>query len=108
MTNFSPENILLTMITSLFMLGTVTLAIGIIILITRALGRDVRAIATQTQKMVKKGITQELSGLVGNASALLTATNQMIRTTSGVGIFLTILGLLQIFASIAIHLYTQG
>jgi len=108
MPNFSPENILLTMTISLFMLGTVTLAIGIIILLTRALGRDVRAIATQTQKMAKKGITEELSGLVGNASALLNATNQMIRTTSGVGVFLTILGLLQLSASIALLLSTQG
>jgi len=108
MLNNSPENILITMTISLFILGTVTLAIGIIILLTRALGRDVRAIATQTQKMFKKGFTQELSGLVGNASALLSATNQMIRTTSGVGIFLTILGLLQISASIALLLYTQG
>lgn len=108
MPNFSPENILLTMTISLFLLGTVTLAIGIVILLTRTLGRDVRAIATQTQKMTEKGFTQELSGLVGNASALLSATNQMIRTTSGVGVFLAILGLLQISASIALLLFAQG
>ena len=108
MPNFSIDNILFTMIISLFLLGTVTLAIGIIILLTRAMGRDVRTIAKQTKKMVEKGITQELSGLVGNASALLSATNQMTRTTSGVGVFLTILGLLLISASIALLLLTQG
>ena len=65
MPNFSIDNILFTMIISLFLLGTVTLAIGIIILLTRALGRDDRTIAKQTKKMVEKGITQELSGLGG-------------------------------------------
>ncbi len=108
MPNYSIENILLTMVVSLFLLGTVTLAIGIIILLSRALGRDVRTIAKQTKKMVEKGITQELSGLVGNASALLSATNQIIRTTSGVGVFLTILGLLLIITSIALLLLIQG
>ncbi|MBG7610450.1 MAG: hypothetical protein IZT55_06250 [Anaerolineae bacterium] len=108
MPNISIDNILFSMIISLFLLGTVTLAIGIIILISRAMGRDVRTIAKQTKKMVEKGITQELSGLVGNASALLSATNQMIRTTSGVGVFLTILGLLLLSASVALLLFVQG
>ena len=108
MPNLSIDNILLTMIISLFLLGTVTMAIGIIILLSRALGRDVRTIAKQTKRMVEKGIAQELSGLVGNASALLNATNQMIRTTSGIGVFLTILGVLLIAASIALLELTQG
>ena len=37
-------------------------------------------------------LAEEVAGLVGNASALLNATNELIRTSAGIGVFLTLLG----------------
>jgi hypothetical protein len=55
--------------------------------------RDVREITGQTSRLAQKGLAEELSGLVGNASTLLAAVNDMVRTAAGIGIFLSLLGL---------------
>jgi hypothetical protein len=99
------DELILNIITSLFLLGTVTLVIGIIVLLTRTMGKDVRAITRQTSLLAQKGLIDDLSGLVGNASALLTATSQMMRTTAGIGIMLIILGMIQIGTAIGLIIY---
>ena len=53
------------------------------------MSRDVSALSAHTAKLAHKGIAEDMAGLVGNASALMTALSQMVRTAAGVGIFLT-------------------
>jgi len=101
------DKLIFDVITSLFLLGTVTLVTGIVVLLTRTMGKDLRAITNQTSQLAQKGLIDDLSGLVGNASALLTATSQMVRTTAGIGILLIILGLLQIGTSIGLIIYIK-
>ena len=69
----------------------ITRVTGLVVLLPRTMGRDLRAITKQTSQLAQKGLIDDLSGLVGNASALLTATSQMVRTTAGIGILLIIL-----------------
>ena len=88
------HDILLSMAVTLFFLGVIITVTGVVILVTRAIGRDIRTLATQTTHLVQKGLAEDVAGLVGNASALLEAVNQLIRTTAGVGVFLTIFGML--------------
>lgn len=88
----SSHDLLLTMSIALFVLGMIAMFIGILILATRATSRDMRTLATQTTNLVQKGLAEEVSGLVGNASALLDTVNQLTRTAAGVGVFLTLLG----------------
>jgi hypothetical protein len=76
----------------LFTIGAITFFTGVIVLIRRSAGKEVRTLAAQTVELAQKGLAQEVAGLVGNASALLNATNDLMRTTAGVGIFLTLLG----------------
>lgn len=78
----------------LFIFGALSLMIGIFFLVVRSTGKEVRALASQTAQLVKKGLAEEVSGLVGNASALLSATNELVRTSAGIGVFLSILGFL--------------
>jgi len=87
-------NILSVMVVILFFLGMVSTITGIVILTIRAAGRDLNTLATQTTRLVQKGLAEEVAGLVGNATSLLDAMNQLIRTTAGVGVFLTIFGVL--------------
>lgn len=98
-------DMLLAMIAALFILGTLSLAIGLIVLVSRTMGRDVRTITSQTSKLVRKGLTNEVAGLVGNASVLMTATSNMVKTTAGVGVILIIFGFLQIVAALAILIF---
>jgi len=85
--------LILIMAVILFGLGILTSITGVIILATRAAGRDIRTLANQTTQLAQKGLAEDVAGLVGNASALLEAMNKLVRTTAGVGVFLTLFGL---------------
>lgn len=96
MTTFNLDvfDITLLMVVGLFVLGVITLLIGILLLITRSAGKEVRSLAAQTAQLAKKGIAEDVAGLVGNASTLLSATNDLVRTSAGIGVFLAVLGFL--------------
>jgi hypothetical protein len=94
MFNASIPDFLLTLATGIFLVGLVALCIGIFILVSRTLGKDITAIAQQTTNMAKKGITDEIAGLVGNASTLLGELNGLIKTSAGIGVFLVFIGIL--------------
>ena len=95
----APE-IQLSMGIGLFVIGVFTFWIGVIILVSRTTGRDVRTIASQTTRLAQKGLAEEIAGLVGNASTLFNALNDLVRTPAGIGIFLTAIGLLLMGTSI--------
>lgn len=63
------------------------------------MGDEVKVIAQQTTKLAHKGIAEDVAGLVGNASSLIESLNQLIRTTSGVGVFLVLIGFIFITAA---------
>ena len=67
---------------------------GIILLVFRSSNKELRALTVQTTQMVKKGLAEDIAGLVGNASALLNAMNELSRTERGPGIILIVTGLL--------------
>jgi len=83
---------LIIMAATMMVMGVISLAAGIIVLVFRVSGNDVKTLANQTVRLAQKGIAEEVSGLVGNASALLDALNQLVRTTTGVGVFLILVG----------------
>ena len=94
MFNMSIPDFLLTMATGIFLIGVIALCIGIFILVSRSLGKDITTLAEQTAKMAQKGITEDIAGMVGNASALLSALNGLIKTSVGIGVFLIFVGLI--------------
>jgi len=92
--NINIFDLKLLIVIGLFLLGAITLLIGILLLVTRSAGKEVRALTTQTAHLAKKGIAEDVAGLVGNASNLLSATNDLVRTSAVIGVFLAILGFL--------------
>jgi hypothetical protein len=95
----SLHNVQIVLAATGFVLGFICVLIGIIILITRGYSREVRALATHAAKLGQKGIGYEVSGLVTSASDLVNAINGLVRTASGVGIFLVFLGMAMLAAS---------
>lgn len=87
------NDVLLTMTVCLFFIGIVSLGAGVFILISRVLNEDLRTIANETTQLAKKGISEEITGLVGNASVLIDSMNQLIKTSTGIGLALVIIGL---------------
>ncbi|MFP3854543.1 MAG: hypothetical protein ACLFWD_09650 [Anaerolineales bacterium] len=85
--------------TSVFLLGLICIVLGIFVLMTRGYSREVRSLASHTALIGRKGIAQDVAGLVQSASELVGAINQLVKTASGVGVFLIVLGLLMISGS---------
>lgn len=82
-----------------FVLGLVCILLGIIMLLTRGYSREVRALAAHTARLAQKGISHEISGLVTSASQLVEAINELVRTSSGIAVFLILLGMSLLAAS---------
>ena len=100
--SLNSTDVLLLMVASVFVIGVITFCAGVFVLLSRTMGRDIRTLANQTNRLAQKGLLDGVAGLVGNASALLDATNQLIRTAAGIGVFLSIVGLIMICSSIVI------
>jgi len=88
----------------IFVLGVLVFLLGIIILTTKALGREMQSMAIATSKLAQKGIAEDIAGLVGNASALMNAIQQMVKTATGIAVFLIILGSIFITGSLWVFL----
>jgi hypothetical protein len=84
---------------AVFLLGCICFLLGAFVLVSRGYSREIRALATHTARLGQKGLADEISGLVNSASALVVSLNQLVKTASGVGIFLITLGMIMIGAS---------
>ncbi|PKN83243.1 MAG: hypothetical protein CVU46_17465 [Chloroflexi bacterium HGW-Chloroflexi-8] len=73
-------------------IGAITFFIGMYVLVSRVLGVGINKIAEETKKIVQKGIAEEMAGLVGNASVLIESLNQLVQTSTGIGVFLVVVG----------------
>jgi len=86
----------------LFSVGLFALLAGMLVLLVRTRNKDLHTLAVQTTNLAKKGILDGVAGLVGNASSLMDATNQLVRTATGIGVFLIITGFILIGSSLLI------
>ncbi|HVP20522.1 MAG TPA: hypothetical protein VMS73_01530 [Anaerolineaceae bacterium] len=93
------SEILKIIVVALFAMGAISLALGIYILFKKVMGDEIKMIAAQTAKLAQKGLAEEVAGLVGNASSLLDALNQLVKTATGVGVFLTLIGFILMVVS---------
>jgi hypothetical protein len=80
----------------LFFLGCLSILLGVFILMARGYSKEIRTIASHTARLGHKGLANEVTGLVNSASGLIQAINQLVRTASGVGVFLILLGIVMI------------
>jgi hypothetical protein len=90
----SVNDFILTMAVSALGMGFITFLIGVIVVVAKVMGKETQTIAAETTKLAQKGITDDVSGLVGNASVLLDSLKDFVRTAAGMGIFLVMTGIL--------------
>lgn len=105
MTIYDIARVLSAMGSGLFLIGLITFATGVAVLVIRSIGQDTRTISKAIAQITEKGIADDISGLVGNASSLMTATTNLIQTTKGIGVFLVISGSVFMLLGIILTLY---
>jgi uncharacterized membrane protein len=105
MTIYDIARVLSAMASGLFLIGLITFATGVSVLVIRSIGQDTRTISKSIAQITQKGIADDVSSLVGNASALMTATSNLIQTTKGIGVFLVISGSVFMLLGISLTLY---
>ena len=86
-------------------LGVVSFIIGLITLAFKITSGDYAKISNQSAKLISKGLTDDVSDLMRNASSLLESLTQMSKTRAGVGMFLIIVAF--ILFIVAYYLVTQ-
>ncbi|MGD8814831.1 MAG: hypothetical protein PVI78_10190 [Anaerolineales bacterium] len=84
---------------SIFLLGCTCIILGAFVLISRGYSREVRTLAAHSARLGRKGMAEELTSLVNGASDLVASINQLVRTATGVGVFLVSLGMVFLVAS---------
>ncbi|MEA5078327.1 hypothetical protein SDC9_139763 [bioreactor metagenome] len=104
MLSMSVNDFMLTMGIALLVAGLVFLGIGCFVLVKKILGKELQTIADQTSKLAQKGLTDDVTGLVGNARSLIESLNSLIKTQAGVGVMLLLLGILLLGGAYALVL----
>lgn len=104
MFSMTVDDFVLTMGVALLVAGFIFLGIGAFVLVKKLLGKDIQTIAEQTTKLAQKGITDDVTGLVGNARSLIEALNDLVKTTAGVGILMICIGLVLLGSAYALVL----
>lgn len=107
MSEITPHLMLVYMSAAIFTCGLITLLCGVSVLLFRNNHKDANTLAASTSQIVNKSLAEDISGLVGNASALLSAMNDLSKTQQGTGVILIVVGLLLIVSSCSIVLYMQ-
>jgi hypothetical protein len=97
-----PNEFIKVMALVLFLIGLLTLGLGIFTLARQAIGKVIQTIAEQTTKLAQKGISEDIAGLVGNASSLIAALDQLVRSTAGIGVILILVSFALIGSSYAL------
>ena len=89
----SGNQIILSISVVLFAMGIICLVLSVFILAKQAMSRNIQTIADATTKLAEKGITDGVSGLVGNASLLIGSLNDLAKSNTRIGVFLVFLSL---------------
>ncbi len=104
MLSMSVNDFMLTMGIALMVAGLVFLGIGCFVLVKKMMGKELQTIAEQTSKLAQKGLTEDVTGLVGNARSLIESLNSLIKTQAGVGVMLLMLGIMLLAGAYALVL----
>jgi hypothetical protein len=87
------SNLFIYLDAGMFLVGLLTFLMGVFTLSARTASNEVKSLAAQTARLAHKGLAEDVAGLVGNATSLLDAMNQLVKTTRGVGMMLALFGL---------------
>ena len=95
----TPQTTLLFLAALVAVLGCVSLALGLYMLVARGYASEMKIIAAQSARLGQKGLSEEVAALVANSSRLLDSINSLVRTSAGIGVFLVVVGVILLAGS---------
>lgn len=105
MFSMTVNDFLLTMAICLLAGGMIMLVVGVFIMVKKLMGKELQNISEQTTKLAQKGLTDDISGLVGNAGSLIDSLNNLTKTTAGIGILIVLIALALLGGAYALVLH---
>ncbi len=84
------NDFVLTLAGAVMVLGVIAFVIGLFTLAFKVTNGEFTEISSSSAKLIAKGLSEDVSAMMGNASALLESITQMTKTRAGVGMFLII------------------
>ena len=99
MFELSANDFVLTLSGVALFLGVISFIVGLFTLAFKITSGDFAKISNQSAKLMSKGLTDDVSDLMGNASSLLESLTQMSKTKAGVGMFLIIVAFVLFIAA---------
>jgi hypothetical protein len=93
---YSPETIKTLMSLVLFSTGMFNIVFGVWRLLGREFQGTMKSLAVQSTRIGQKAITEDVAGIADSAARLMDSVNQLVRTSAGIGAFLSILGMIQV------------
>jgi H+/Cl- antiporter ClcA len=90
MFELTANDFVITLAGVVLFLGVISFIVGLFTLAFKITSGDFAKISNQSAKLMSKGLTDDVSDLMGNASSLLESLTQMSKTKAGVGMFLII------------------
>ena len=99
MIELTANDFVLTLAGVVLFLGVISFIVGLFTLAFKITSGDFAKISNQSAKLMSKGLTDDVSDLMGNASSLLESLTQMSKTKAGVGMFLIIVAFVLFIAA---------
>ena len=98
MFELTANDFVLTLAGVVLLLGVISFIVGLFTLAFKITSGDFAKISNQSAKLMSKGLTDDVSDLMGNASSLLESLTKMSKTKAGVGMFLIIVAFILFIA----------
>ena len=86
----------------LVVIGFIGLILGMIVLVRKALSREVAEVTSEAAKLAKKGLLTDVGSSLESASFLVKEMTELIKTERGIGLILIIVGILLVAGGLAI------
>lgn len=95
-------NIIILSAFLLLLIGFLSLIFGLVVLVRKALSREVEEVTEEAAKLAKKGLLTDMGSSLQSASFLVKEMTELIRTERGIGLTLIIIGIGLIIGGLAL------
>ena len=97
-------NIVILSAALLILIGFVSLILGLVVLVKKALSKDLEEVSSEAAKLARKGLLSDMGSSIQSASFLVNEMTELIKTARGSGLTLIIIGILLVGGGLAVFM----